>query len=69
MARKLEVSVVSTVVGARREARERFLELRGAGTGAGAGGGSVCGPTAVSEGWLPEAEGRSVAGEEEEESR
>lgn len=29
MARKLEVSVVRTVVGARREARERFLELRG----------------------------------------
>lgn len=37
MARKLDVSVVSTVVGARREARERFLELRGGG-GGGSGG-------------------------------
>lgn len=62
MARKLEVSVVSTVVGARREARDRFLEFRGGG----AAGGSACASTAAVEGWLPEAEGRSGAGEEEE---
>lgn len=33
MARKLDVSVVSTVVGARREARVRFLEPRGVAVG------------------------------------
>jgi hypothetical protein len=32
MARKLEVSVVSTVAGARRNARARFLDLLGFGT-------------------------------------
>lgn len=38
MARKLVVSVVSTVVGARREARDRFLELLAGGSGGGGGG-------------------------------
>lgn len=33
MARKLEVSVVRTVVGARREALDRFLETREGGSG------------------------------------
>lgn len=33
MARKLDVSVVSTVVGARREARVRFLEPLGVAVG------------------------------------
>jgi hypothetical protein len=32
MARKLEVSMVSTVAGARRNARARFLDLLGFGT-------------------------------------
>jgi hypothetical protein len=42
MARKLEVSVVSTVVGARRDARVRFLDPRdGAGTGGAAAGASA----------------------------
>lgn len=39
MARKLDVSVVSTVVDARRDARDRFLELRGGAAAAAAGPG------------------------------
>lgn len=41
MARKLEASVTRTVVGARREGRDRFLEMRGAPEGRDGVGGVV----------------------------
>jgi hypothetical protein len=72
MARKLEVSVVSTVVGGRREALGRFLAgFAGAGAGGsgGIGGGGEGDDTAVEEAgrrpWKEESRYR-LAGEEED---
>ena len=68
MARKLEVSVVSTVVGARREALERFFELLGAAAAAAAPMGcSSCGciddddNRLVATGWVPSEAAAAVA--------
>jgi len=76
MARKLEVSVVSTVVGGRREALGRFLAgLAGAGAGGsgGTGGGGEGDDMAGEEAgrrrpWKEESRYR-LAGEEEEDGR
>jgi len=77
MARKLEVSVVSTVVGGRREALGRFLAVLAAGAGAGGSGGTGGGgegdDMAVEEAgrrrpWKEESRYR-LAGEEEEDGR
>lgn len=70
MARKLEVSVVSTVVGARRDALERFLELRGGAAVPAvaldwSGGCTDDGPTATPTPMPPRAR-MMLAGDEEE---